>query len=603
MIHFNVLKRQRPISKSIYICCLVLVAIVWGYPDFVMGQTCICKPGDSHNHKVKPNNVKNRKKTTTPRKNKYRKRNKKSREYCPSTIPRLIHNPIVRPEYAAVYCFKILPNDERVFMNVAPALSAKGNHGRALFWTDKAIHLYPKNLDFAVMKVRILFWSGDLETAWREARKLDPSVMHDHENSTLIANLAFWREDWEEAVRLYNFLLQLWPDDRKARYNRGVAYQNLARYEEAYDDFQALCELDPGNTPGCLAVDKLQFVQERNAWNVRNLAFTGEYDKAWEGALKLNLANQDNALLIANIAFWKKDWEEAIARYTSFLERWPKHEQALRNRGISYKQLHKSPEALADFLALCNLHPEDEKSCALYKQTKAEQSTIRFLVAGGMSSDGGKLLGLVDWSPATRAHLGLEVDFLSRESETELLFDLFIQAFGSYSWTNGLSVYGAFGRTFESDFSPSWTAQIEGGYASELGFQILLKYWRIQFEKGGTNVLSPAIVVYIKRFIIYLRYYLGLEDDRDPSNAVIGKIGYAIVDSVIISLGAGFGDRTEYLQISNQELDFYWLIIAGLEWKIDWNHTLRFTYIYRDETVDDDYLIRHEFLLSYELKL
>ena len=130
----------------------------------------------------------------------------------------------------------------------------------------------------------------------------------------------------------------------------------------------------------------------------------------------------------------------------------------------------------------------------------------------------------------------------------------------------------------------------------------------LEFENSGVNVITPAVAYYVGPLMFYLRYYYAIDDDSDidPSNSVYGKIALTVIDKIILSAGAGAGDRTDWLDVTDANVDNYWLVTGGLGVQFNWQHGVYFDYIYRNETSENDRIDvdfrQHQFLLTYQLR-
>lgn len=360
---------------------------------------------------------------------------------------------------------------------------------------------------------------------------------------------------------------------------------------------------------------------------IRILSWKGAVDEAWEKTKELppeNLKDPETALLVANVNFWSEHYDDAVNMYTAFLDQEPENPTALRNRGNCYRILGDDEKAKADFEKLCALSKTDKNaSCRPLQELAEERARFTLMiqphywletkeyVGQNLSYDfegyGGKVL--FDARIKDTWHLGGSFDYRTRQYNPAdgLVDDEYIEIFSSYLWPVGFKLSGAAGFTIAPDFLPTFTAQIEPGWVFDFGLEVYLKYWRLQFENDGVNVLSPAAIYYIGPAMFYLRYYLGIDDDPniDPSNSLIGK---AMLTFAPISFwaGGGIGDRADYLELDNTSNDGYWMLMAGIGWQIHWRHNLAFDYIYREEDSENDriqvHFIRHQFLLSYTVK-
>lgn len=126
-------------------------------------------------------------------------------------------------------------------MAQAKELAYKQNYDEALAILDKAIAKSPKNREYRILRVRILAWKGDYKKAWAESKDLRDVIGKDWEVAKLVADIAFWMGDCQEAVDRYTFSLILKPSDRAATLNRGTCYMKLGLLDNALIDLEKAC--------------------------------------------------------------------------------------------------------------------------------------------------------------------------------------------------------------------------------------------------------------------------------------------------------------------------------------------------------------------------
>ncbi len=340
---------------------------------------------------------------------------------------------------------------------------------------------------------------------------------------------------------------------------------------------------------------------------VRVLAWKGDLDEAWEEAQGLNInayTDPDTSKLVANIAFWRNDWKNAVERYDLYLLRVPDDQLALRNRGVAHKNLGNNELARRDFIMLCKL--QGKRNCELDDDIEKSEARFELLLQPGYvfieeRNDGWNALVKLDARVWRTLKIGASSEYRQRDYG-KIVDDLYNEIFGSYRWKSGWTLYGALGFTVDPDFSPNWSAQIEPGYIFDFGLELYLKYWRIQFENEGIHVITPGLIYYFSMFMIYPRYYMSIDDAGDIAHSGMLKLGIFPIDYLSFFVGAGLGDKTEYLEPRRGELDYYYFILAGAAWNINWRHKLMFDYIYRNEKTDTQRYIHHHFMLGYSVK-
>jgi type IV pilus assembly protein PilF len=145
----------------------------------------------------------------------------------------------------------------------------------------------------------------------RQSNPADPNVP----NALGLALL--YKKDYTGAVKAFGDALRLKPDFLDARNNRGVAYLQMDRFEDAERDFQAV--LDGPQSP----------------------------DRA-------------NAYFNLGLVYQKKaQWRDAEREFSLAIADSPLMLRAFRERGLARVQLENFREALEDFLIVLKEEPKD----------------------------------------------------------------------------------------------------------------------------------------------------------------------------------------------------------------------------------------------------
>ena len=161
-------------------------------------------------------------------------------------------------ESAAMQCLAQRPDQVSTWYLLSRIFTELERYDEALEWVDAALKRYPDDLQLQAWRVRIIARRGDLDRAWLELRAFPASAFDDQETARLAGDLAFWRNDWEVAIRRYDSYLERWPDDTAAAKNRALAYDGLGETSRAQDDLQLLCDLEFEENGACLALGRLK---------------------------------------------------------------------------------------------------------------------------------------------------------------------------------------------------------------------------------------------------------------------------------------------------------------------------------------------------------
>ncbi len=188
---------------------------------------------------------------------------------------------------------------------------------------------------------------------------------------------------YEEAIDDYNELIRLIPDFGIAYNNRGVAKAELGQYEEAIDNYDEAIRLNPdyANTYYNRGVEKYELGRYEEAiddyneairlnpdnmdvYNNRGAAKSalGMHEEAmndYDEAIRLNPDNMDayNNRGNANSALGR--YEEAIADYDEAIRLKSEDANLYERRGNSKSKLERYGEAISDFDEAVRLNPHD----------------------------------------------------------------------------------------------------------------------------------------------------------------------------------------------------------------------------------------------------
>jgi tetratricopeptide (TPR) repeat protein len=188
----------------------------------------------------------------------------------------------------------------------------------------------------------------EAEAAYRKVLEIEP----DHfESLHLIGVICHQRGDHTAAVRQIDAALKVNPQNAAAHSNRGLALQELGRFEEARASFERALAIE---------ADDADVLMSRGL-ALAALGRHGEAVTSYDRALAISpdhvnaLTNRGSALQALNRPV------EALASHERALAISPDHPEALANRGIVLHALKRDTEALASLdraLAVRPHHPE-----------------------------------------------------------------------------------------------------------------------------------------------------------------------------------------------------------------------------------------------------
>jgi tetratricopeptide (TPR) repeat protein len=154
---------------------------------------------------------------------------------------------------------------------------------------------------------------------------------------------------YEEAIASYDRSLKLKPDDYVTCYNRGTSLGNFGRYEEAIASFDRILEIKPDDYEAWYnrgtALGNLGRYEESITSFDRSLELRSEKDEAWHNlGVSLHYLGR---------------YEEAIASFDRSLEIKADDDAAWHNRGIVLRKLGRYEEAIASYDHSLELKPDD----------------------------------------------------------------------------------------------------------------------------------------------------------------------------------------------------------------------------------------------------
>ena len=175
-------------------------------------------------------------------------------ESCPQAQKSLTEGNYLKALDEADLCIKSNPGDMTSVMLKTRALAALRKYDEALALISKALERYPKDADWMMMRIRILVWKGEIETAWAEIQSIPPEAFNDPEATSLAGDLAWRKGDCRSAVIWYTRTLKVTPEDTNALSHRGACLDQVGDLDGAEADFKKLC----ARQVNCARLDDIQ---------------------------------------------------------------------------------------------------------------------------------------------------------------------------------------------------------------------------------------------------------------------------------------------------------------------------------------------------------
>lgn len=175
--------------------------------------------------------------------------------------------------------------------------------------------------------------------------------------------------------------------------------------------------------------------------------------------------------------------------------------------------------------------------------------------------------------------------------------DTLLLAAGTLVLREGLTLEAGAGAAPNPSFSPVWNAHLEAGLALGGGFTAFARFWHLEFRGGGVEVLSPALRYDGAGFWASLRGWYAIEKE-DSGLALLGQLGFDLPLRLGAWVGAGGGDRADYLVIRDAATERHLVWLTGISWSPGEGYVFSADYVGRHEAVADAEFYRHEILFG-----
>ncbi len=368
-------------------------------------------------------------------------------------------------------------------------------------------------------------------------------------------------------------------------------------YQEKYDD-------------GLTEVARVRAEAPQNseavALQVRLLYWKGEVEQAYQTLQGLTGegADLESALLAGDVAAAAGHPEAAEPWYWAAGAKGAQRSEVLV-KIARLRELQGQKESAAQLLnEACELGEEASPlACAQLKENPEPVNELRWLIGAQPGimfltdrPDAWNLTGIVGHRPVDSLFVTLSGDLRSRDYGEGMKRDLFLLATAAYRASATWGVDAGVGGTVARVFSPTFTLYVEPWYRVAHSLVASLKLWHLQFGDTPIEVVSPHVDWYFGDFMLDVRYYLSIADSG-MGHAVTGKLHW-FAGPLRPSLGAGVGDKADYLDSLEQDGGFFWFVSAGLAYRLPTDTHLTLDYMYRDESVSDQAYQFHQIQLG-----
>jgi tetratricopeptide (TPR) repeat protein len=324
---------------------------------------------------------------------------------------------------------------------------------------DQAIEAFTEALQFRSDAPEVYYNRGnaylalmDIEPALTDYNKavlLDPQLLGAYINRSLVH---FYRENVEQAIADLDRAHALAPHNIDVLKNRTALFLNLGETEKAETEVRNLLRLAPGNEAGLYYFSHIGIE-------------TGNYTEAFSAVNELirkKSSYPELLLLRGKILQLNQQPDEAIADFTAFLEQNPDHAIAHLERGTTLLYKNQLVPGIQDLRKACELNPE-------IRSVLEEQ--------------------------------GIPLDVLESDSQTNALFDYFLQDIESefeQTEPNYQTFLDDFTELFEYIQAEDPSLDTEGGKLMHQGLSRLQKaikqpdfdphataHWPVEFDSAA----------------------------------------------------------------------------------------------------------------------
>ena len=328
----------------------------------------------------------------------------------------------------------------------------------------------------------------------------------------------------------------------------------------------------------------------------RLLAHRGDISAAIEQFEALTAATGDSneaRRLGADLALWKGDHQHAAEEYALYLDDVPDDAEAWTNLGHARFADDDLEAARESYYEGCELGL-DRACSALHNASAAPHYRTYAVARPGYSAarqfpDSQTLRLALGGNPTDQTSVEAGYNLARRELGADpTIYDMGVSLDASWNSPRGPRAGAGGALVFDADFSPPWSAYVEGGWLFDSNLDLGLRLGRLQFQNSGVSLIVPSATYYRGPWMLDGRYYLGIDDDQSVTQTGLARAHYFFGDRTSIYAGAGLGNAPDYLDPSlfavTPALSHYTGLLGGTL-QINPRHTLNLDLQYRHETL------------------
>ncbi|MFX0206510.1 MAG: tetratricopeptide repeat protein [Candidatus Hodarchaeota archaeon] len=207
----------------------------------------------------------------------------------------------------------------------------RGDTYRAMNEIDNAIEEYEKAID----SVNQLYEIGQVTPEEQPYPYLYQFYLH-------LGHAYKSKSDYKAALKCYNQVIELIPDNNLGYYHRGMLRKDLNKIDEALVDFNLIIDRDPENYEYYYLRGECHLIQQNYEAAIKDSS----------DAISLGISEPSRFLFHfsrGNAYFFSGKYDKAILDFTTTIELNPEDTQALLNRGNCYMAIKNLDNALADY--------------------------------------------------------------------------------------------------------------------------------------------------------------------------------------------------------------------------------------------------------------